>query len=118
MSRQTQVTQFDRQTALQHSTTIDVYDMSTDQDESVFRDTVTSPDTSFLPSSASYNIAPKPSNRFRNNRQRLQDYINGNRRWPCGVTNFHFTLCLGMVGFTVFWTGLLLRIYLPSEYFS
>jgi len=39
-------------------------------------------------------------------------------RWPCGLTNFHFSLCFGMVGFAVFWTGLLLRIYLPHEYFA
>lgn len=39
------------------------------------------------------------------------------RSWPCGLTNFHFSLCFGLVGFAVFWTGLLLRIYLPHEYF-
>jgi len=32
---------------------------------------------------------------------------------PCGLTRFHFSLCFGMVGFVVFWLGLLLRIYLP-----
>ena len=39
------------------------------------------------------------------------------RHWPCGLTNFHFSLCFGLVGFAVFWTGLLLRIYLPHKYF-
>lgn len=34
-------------------------------------------------------------------------------RLPCGLTRFHFSLCFGMVGFVVFWLGLLLRIYLP-----
>lgn len=33
---------------------------------------------------------------------------------PCGLTRFHFSLCFGMVGFVVFWLGLLLRIYLPQ----
>jgi len=32
---------------------------------------------------------------------------------PCGLTRFHFSLCFGMIGFVVFWVGLLLRIYLP-----
>ena len=32
---------------------------------------------------------------------------------PCGLTRFHFSLCFGLVGFVIFWLGLLLRIYLP-----
>ena len=103
---------------MKHSTTIDLYDLSIDQDESAFRDTITSPATSFLPSSVSQTMPPKHPNRLRNTRQAFEEYINGDRRWPCGLTNFHFSLCFGMVGFTVFWTGLLLRIYLPHEYFS
>ena len=39
-------------------------------------------------------------------------------RLICGLTNFHYTLFFGMVGFFLFWLGLLLRIYLPHEYFS
>ena len=35
---------------------------------------------------------------------------------PCGLTRFHFSLCFGMVGFVVFWLGLLLRIYLPRGF--
>ena len=132
-------------TAVHHSTTIDIQDLSitTDQDgeESVFRDTITSPATSFLPTastSTSHNpfnpssltpLSNKPAPGYRRNRgynnsrgnftlQALQDYITGERQWPCGLTNFHFSLCFGMVGFTVFWTGLLLRIYLPHEYFT
>ncbi len=35
--------------------------------------------------------------------------------WPFGITNFHFGLCVGIVGFLVFWLVLLLRIYLPEE---
>ena len=123
-SRQNQGAQIERDIALQHSTTIDLCDLSMDQDESVFRDTVTSPATSFLPSSVAHhhNLPPKHSNRFRRTGQTfgqtLHDYMSGDQRWPCGLTNFHFSLCFGMVGFTVFWTGLLLRIYLPHEYFS
>ena len=125
ISRQTQATQI--QTAMEHSTTIDLYDLSTDHDDTIYRDTITSPDTSFLPPTVaarmSHNnsLPPKHSNntnRFRNTTQNFHDYLSGDRRWPCGLTNFHFSLCFGMVGFTVFWTGLLLRIYLPHEYFS
>ena len=123
ISRQTQATHIDRQTALEHSTTIDLYDLSIDHDDNTFRDTITSPDTSFLPPSTSAPrnnrpLPPKHSNRLRDTRLNIQEYLNGDRRWPCGLTNFHFSLCFGMVGFTVFWTGLLLRIYLPHEYFS
>ncbi|TRY73352.1 hypothetical protein TCAL_06991 [Tigriopus californicus] len=39
-------------------------------------------------------------------------------KWPCGMTNFHFSLCIGVVGFAIFWLLLLLRIYLPEEYFQ
>jgi len=31
-------------------------------------------------------------------------------------TNFHFLLCIGIVGFLVFWTLLLSRMYLPQEF--
>ena len=122
ISRQTQATQIDRQTALEHSTTIDLYDLSTDHEDNIYRDTITSPDTSFLPtsvarSSNNNSLPPKHTSRLRN-LENFQDYFSGDRRWPCGLTNFHFSLCFGMVGFTVFWTGLLLRIYLPHEYFS
>ena len=34
---------------------------------------------------------------------------------PCGLTRFHFSLCFGIVGFVIFWLGLLLRIYLPTN---
>jgi len=30
-------------------------------------------------------------------------------------TNFHCVLCLGICGFTIFWTILLLRLYLPVD---
>ena len=36
--------------------------------------------------------------------------------WPWGMTNFHFSLCVGVVGFLIFWLVLLLRIYLPDKY--
>jgi len=46
-------------------------------------------------------------------------YIMGtNLPWPCGMTNFHFSLCVGCICFLIFWVLLLLRIYLPSEYFE
>ena len=120
MSRQTQATHIDRQTAMEHSTTIDLYDLSIDHDDnSRFRDTITSPDTSFLPTTVPRNQNNKSrSDQLRNTTQNFRDYLSGDRRMPCGLTNFHFSLCFGMVGFTVFWTGLLLRIYLPHEYFS
>ena len=38
--------------------------------------------------------------------------------WPCGMTNFHCSLIIGIAGFVVFWVLLLLRIYLPDEYFE
>ncbi len=38
--------------------------------------------------------------------------------WPCGLSNFHVSLIVGVAGFFVFWLGLLLRIYLPHEYFT
>ena len=31
-------------------------------------------------------------------------------------TNFHFVMCIGIVGFFVFWIILLCRMYLPPEY--
>ena len=31
-------------------------------------------------------------------------------------TNFHFVMCIGIVGFFVFWIVLLCRMYLPPEY--
>jgi len=119
ISRQTQATHIDRLTALERSTTIDLYDLSIDHEDNAFRDTTTSPDTSFLPTSVSRNnLPPKNTNRLRDTTQNIRDYFSGDQRWPCGLTNFHFSLCFGMVGFTVFWTGLLLRIYLPHEYFT
>lgn len=39
-------------------------------------------------------------------------------KWPCGLTNFHFSLIIGIAGFFIFWLLLLLRIYLPGEYFA
>ena len=33
-----------------------------------------------------------------------------------GWTNFHFVMCVGIVGFFVFWIVLLCRMYLPPEY--
>ena len=41
--------------------------------------------------------------------------IGTNVRWPCGMTNFHVSLCVGVMGFCVFWLILLLRIYLPES---
>ena len=41
-----------------------------------------------------------------------------NFQWPCGMTNFHVSLIVGVIGFFIFWLGLLLRIYLPHDYFS
>ena len=46
------------------------------------------------------------------------------RRRACGSskegswnwTNFHFVMCIGVVGFLVFWFVLLCRMYLPLEY--
>lgn len=37
-------------------------------------------------------------------------------KMPCGMTNFHLSLCIGIFGFFVFWVALLLRIYLPEDY--
>ena len=31
-------------------------------------------------------------------------------------TNFHFVMCIGIVGFFVFWIILLCRMYLPPEF--
>lgn len=31
-------------------------------------------------------------------------------------TNFHFVMCIGILGFFVFWIVLLCRMYLPTEY--
>ncbi|XP_040569992.1 uncharacterized protein [Lepeophtheirus salmonis] len=39
-------------------------------------------------------------------------------RLPCGLTNFHLSLFFGMIGFILFWLVLLLRIYLPVNYFG
>ena len=33
-------------------------------------------------------------------------------------TWFHFNLCLGMLGFVIFWLFLMLRIYLPESYWT
>ena len=33
-----------------------------------------------------------------------------------GWTNFHFVMCIGIVGFFVFWIVLLCRMYLPPEF--
>ena len=41
-----------------------------------------------------------------------------NFQWPFGLTNFHVSLIVGVIGFFIFWLGLLLRIYLPHDYFS
>jgi hypothetical protein len=38
--------------------------------------------------------------------------------WPCGMTNFHCYLLVGIFFFFVFWLLLLLRIYLPGDYFD
>ena len=35
-----------------------------------------------------------------------------------GGTWFHFNLCLGMLGFVIFWLFLMLRIYLPESYWT
>ena len=42
----------------------------------------------------------------------------GNVEWPCReMTNFHCYLIIGLTGFFIFWLLLLLRIYLPDDYF-
>ena len=44
------------------------------------------------------------------------------RRRACGKesswnwSNFHYVMCIGVVGFMVFWFILLCRMYLPLEY--
>ena len=44
------------------------------------------------------------------------------RRATCGKegswnwTNFHYVMCVGVIGFLVFWFILLCRMYLPPEY--
>ncbi len=46
-----------------------------------------------------------------------KDYILGTKKeWPWGMSNFHFSLCVGCICFCIFWLILLLRIYLPDEY--
>jgi hypothetical protein len=44
--------------------------------------------------------------------------IDESRKYLCGLSNFQVTFILGMMGFILFWLGLLLRIYLPDEFFS
>ena len=44
--------------------------------------------------------------------------VDDSRKYLCGLTNFQVTFILGMMGFILFWLGLLLRIYLPDEFFS
>ncbi len=37
--------------------------------------------------------------------------------WPCkGMTDFHFSLMVGVIVFLIFWILLLLRIYMPELY--
>jgi len=36
----------------------------------------------------------------------------------CGLSHFQVNFILGMIGFILFWMGLLLRIYLPEEFFT
>ena len=45
---------------------------------------------------------------FSYNRTRISD--------KAGWTNFHFVMCIGIVGFFIFWVLLLCRMYLPPEY--
>ena len=33
-----------------------------------------------------------------------------------GWTNFHFVMCIGIIGFFIFWVFILCRMYLPPEY--
>jgi len=40
----------------------------------------------------------------------------GEEKETGGWTNFHFVMCVGIVGFFVFWIILLCRMYLPPEY--
>lgn len=40
----------------------------------------------------------------------------GEEKESGGWTNFHFVMCVGIVGFFVFWIILLCRMYLPPEY--
>lgn len=37
---------------------------------------------------------------------------------PCGMTRFHLSLLCGMIGFVIFWVGLLLRIYMPHDFWG
>ena len=43
-----------------------------------------------------------------NNRRTMSD--------KTGWTNFHFVMCIGIVGFFIFWVFILCRMYLPPEY--
>ena len=45
---------------------------------------------------------------FSYNRTRISD--------KAGWTNFHFVMCIGIIGFFIFWVFILCRMYLPPEY--
>ena len=45
---------------------------------------------------------------FSYNRSRMSD--------KTGWTNFHFVMCIGIIGFFIFWVFILCRMYLPPEY--
>lgn len=47
--------------------------------------------------------------------EEVENYCCG-RTWP--ISWFHVYLCLGMLGFIVFWLVLMLRIYLPESYWT
>ena len=58
------------------------------------------------------------NNRSRSNSSADGANVDEGRKYLCGLTNFQVTFILGMMGFILFWLGLLLRIYLPDEFFS
>jgi len=74
------------------------------------------------PSSSSYNPPPLPSFHRRGGHRNSRKFSLGNLSnisWPCrDMTNFHCYLMMGLIAFFIFWLLLLLRIYLPSDYFE
>jgi len=47
--------------------------------------------------------------------QKLASHFKVKTKHEIVWTNFHCILCLGITGFTIFWTILLLRLYLPVD---
>merc|ERR1711997_502017 len=55
------------------------------------------------------------SNRRNKVEQETGFFLNNKSEREFVWTNFHCILCLGLTGFTIFWTILLLRLYLPLD---